>query len=75
MGDVQLDAVFRQQQGIAFGRLVYSVFDVGLSAIGIDQSFDATSLDGRLIAVEHIGGKSHHLAGLGHVAELSGQIF
>jgi len=65
------------QRKAYYGRLdgfIDAILDVGLLAIGVDERVHAASLHGRLIAIESVTGKAHHLAGAGHVAKFGGQI-
>jgi hypothetical protein len=57
-----------------FGGFFYPITQVWLLAAGIKKGVNASLRNCRLIAVKGVTGKSHHLAGAGHVAKLGGQI-
>ena len=54
------------------GLLVHSVFNVGFAAALVYQSLDAALLDGILIAIEGVSGKSHDSAGFRYIVQLFG---
>ena len=54
--------------------LFNSIFQVGLAPADLEQGFNASSVSSGLIPIKGIRRKSHHLAGLGNIAKLGGEI-
>ena len=53
---------------------INAISGVGYSAILIHQGFNATVIDGFLVAIKCLSGYAHHFAGFRYVAQFVGQV-